>query len=148
MSKSNNNISTNRKALYEYQLFDKFEAGIQLLGSEVKAIRENKVSLKEAYIRIKNNELYIIGMNISEYSHKGYSTHEPTRERKLLVHRSEIIKIKKSIEEKGMTIVPTSLYYKNRLIKISFAVAKGKKLWDKRKYKKDKDIEREMKRLK
>tara|TARA_Y100001970_G_C13844078_1_gene655921 strand:- start:243 stop:689 length:447 start_codon:yes stop_codon:yes gene_type:complete len=148
MSKSNNNISTNRKALYEYQLFDKFEAGIQLLGSEVKAIRENKVSLKEAYIRIKNNELYIIGMNISEYSHKGYSTHEPKRERKLLVHRSEIIKIKKSIEEKGMTIVPTSLYYKNRLIKISFAVAKGKKLWDKRKYKKDKDIEREMKRLK
>ena len=148
MSKSNNNISTNRKALYEYQLFDKFEAGIQLLGSEVKAIRENKVSLKEAYISIKNNELYIIGMNISEYSHKGYSTHEPTRERKLLVHRSEIIKIKKSIEEKGMTIVPTSLYYKNRLIKISFAIAKGKKLWDKRKYKKDKDIEREMKRLK
>jgi len=148
MSKTNNNISTNRKAVYEYQLFDKFEAGLQLLGSEVKSIRENNISLKESYIRLKKNELYIIGMNISEYSHKGYSTHEPKRDRKLLVHRAEIIKIKKAIEEKGMTIIPTRLYFKNRLIKLSFAIAKGKKVWDKRKYKKDKDIDREMSRLK
>ena len=146
MTKTNNNITTNRKAFYEYNLLDKYEAGISLKGSEVKAIRENKANIKEAYIRIKDNELFIIGMNISEYSHQGYSPHDPMREKKLLVHKSEIKKIKVEIEEKGKTIIPLRLYYKKGKVKIEFAIAKGRKLWDKRNYKKEKDIKREIDR--
>ena len=146
MTKTNNNITTNRKAFYEYNLLDKYEAGISLKGSEVKAIRENKANIKEAYIRIKDNELFIIGMNISEYSHQGYSPHDPMREKKLLVHKSEIKKIKVEIEEKGKTIIPLRLYYKKGKVKIEFAIAKGRKLWDKRNYKKEKDINREIDR--
>ena len=146
MTKTTNNIITNRKAFYEYDLLDKYEAGISLKGSEVKAIRENKANIKEAYIRIKDAELFIIGMNISEYSHQGYSTHDPMREKKLLVHKSEIKKIKVEIEEKGKTIIPLRLYYKKGKVKIEFAIAKGRKLWDKRNYKKEKDINREIDR--
>ena len=146
MGKIDNNITTNRKALYEYDLIDKYEAGISLKGSEVKAIRENKANIKESYIRLKSNELYIIGMNISPYSHQGYSEHEPTRERKLLVHKYEILKIKKQVEEKGKTIIPISLYFKNGRVKMQFAVAKGRKFRDKRNYKKDQDINREIAR--
>ena len=146
MSKQSNNIITNRKASYEYILLDKFEAGISLLGSEVKAIRENNVNLKESYIRFKKLELFIIGMMISEYSHKGYSSHEPLRDKKLLLHKSEIIKIKKEIDEKGKTLIPIRLYYKKGKIKLEFAVAKGKKMWDKRKSKKDQDVKREIDR--
>jgi len=146
MTKHLKNIVTNRKASFEYHLLDKFEAGISLLGSEVKSIRENNVSLKESYVRFKNFELFIIGMNIGEYSHKGYSTHEPLREKKLLLNKKEIVKIKKEIDERGKTIIPTRLYFKKGKIKLEFAVAKGKKLWDKRKHKKDQDIKREIDR--
>jgi len=144
--KPNNNITTNRKAFFEFHLLDKFEAGLSLLGSEVKSIRENNVSLKESYVKIKNFELYITGMNIGEYSHKGYSTHEPLRERKLLLNKKEILIIKKETEERGKTLIPIRLYYKKGKIKLEFAIAKGKKLWDKRKHKKDKDIKREIDR--
>ena len=140
----NNNITTNRKAFYEYDIFEKYEAGIVLKGSEVKSIRENKVTIKEAYIRVKKNEIFIIGMNISKYSHEGYSTHDPDREKKLLVHKIEIKKIREQIEEKGKTIIPLNLYYKNGRVKIKFAIAKGRKLWDKRNYKKEQDINREI----
>ena len=148
---SNNNsikvISTNKKASYLYLLLDKYEAGIMLLGSEVKAIRENKVNIKESYIRIKKLELYIIGMHIGEYSHSGYSSHDPLRERKLLLHKKEIRKIEKSTKDSGKTIIPTLMYFKNGKVKISFSIAKGKKIWDKRLAKKDKDIKRDIDRV-
>ena len=144
--KPNNNIITNRKAFFEFHLLDKFEAGLSLLGSEVKSIRENNVSLKESYVKLKNFELFITGMNIGEYSHKGYSTHEPLRDRKLLLNKKEILIIKKEIEERGKTLIPIRLYFKKGKIKLEFAIAKGKKLWDKRKHKKDQDIKREIDR--
>ena len=143
---SQNTISTNKKAFYEYDILEKYEAGLSLKGSEVKAIREDKANIKESYIRVKNNELFIIGMNISKYSHEGYSSHDPMREKKLLVHKYEIKKIREAVEEKGKTIIPLSLYYKNGKVKIQFAIAKGRKLWDKRNYKKEKDVNREIDR--
>jgi len=141
---SQNTISTNKKAFYEYDILEKYEAGLSLKGSEVKAIREDKANIKESYIRVKNNELFIIGMNISKYSHEGYSSHDPMREKKLLVHKYEIKKIREAVEEKGKTIIPLSLYYKNGKVKIQFAIAKGRKLWDKRNYKKEQDVNREI----
>ena len=146
MAKTNTNIATNRKAFYEYDILNKYEAGIVLKGSEVKAIRENKVTIKESYIKIINGEIFIIGMNIAKYSHEGYSSHEPNREKKLLIHKYEIIEIKEEVEEKGKTIIPLNLYYKNGKVKIQFAIAKGRKLWDKRNYKKDQDVNREIDR--
>ena len=137
-------VCTNRKASFLYKLINKYEAGIVLKGSEVKAIRENKITIKESYIRLKDNEIFIIGMNIAKYSHEGYSTHDPNREKKLLIHKFEIKKIKEQVDERGKTIIPLNLYYKNGRVKIQFAIAKGRKLWDKRNYKKDKDVQREI----
>ena len=126
------NIATNRKARHEYPIIDKFEAGIVLNGSEVKSLREGNSSLKEAYVRFVSGELYLIGMHIAEYSHLGYSTHVPVHDRKMLMHKRELKKLSNSIYEKGMTMVPLSLYFKNGLVKVEFALAKGKKNWDKR----------------
>ena len=139
-------IINNRKASFLYHLLTTYEAGIQLKGSEVKSIREGNINIKESYVRIKNGEMFIIGMHIGEYSHRGYSTHEPTRERKLLMHKSEIYKIYKDFENKGKTIIPTKLYFKGGKVKIQIALAKGKKNWDKRESKKQKDIDREIKK--
>ena len=139
-------ITNNRKASFLYHLLSKYEAGIQLKGSEVKSIREGNINIKEAYVLIKNGEMFVVGMHIGEYSHKGYSSHEPTRERKLLMHKSEIYKIYKDFENKGKTIIPTKLYFKGGKVKIQIALAKGKKNWDKRDSKKQKDIDREIKR--
>ena len=139
-------IATNRKASYSYHLLDQFEAGISLLGSEVKAIRENKVNLKESYIFVKNYELFIIGMHIGEYSHSGYVTHNPIRERKLLVHKKEIHKIYKESQVKGKTIIPTKLYFKNGKIKLEFSIAKGKNIYNKKHDKKEKDLKRDLDR--
>ena len=146
MRNKDNNIITNRKAFYEYDILKKYEAGIVLKGSEVKSIRENKANIKESYIRVKDDEIFIIGMNIGKYSHEGYSTHDPEREKKLLLHKREILGIKEEVEEKGKTIIPLNLYYKNGKIKIRFGIAKGRKLWDKRNYKKDQDVNREIDR--
>jgi len=145
---SNNIISTNRKASFQYFLLEKFEAGIQLLGSEVKSIREGNVNIKESYVKFNKNELYLIGMHIGEYSHSGYTTHNPLREKKLLLHKNEINKIIKNVSVKGTTVIPVKLYIKSGKIKIEIAISKGKKLWDKRESKKDKDIERNIQRFK
>jgi len=139
-------ITNNRKASFLYHLISKYEAGIQLKGSEVKSIREGNVNIKESYIRIKNHEMFVVGMHIGDYSHTGYSSHEPLRDKKLLMHKSEIFKINKDFENKGKTIVPIKLYFKNGKIKIQIALAKGKKNWDKRDAKKQKDIDMEIKR--
>ena len=141
-----NIISNNRKSSYLYTFLDKYEAGMQLKGVEVKAIREGNVNIAEAYISIKNNEIFVIGMHVGEYSHSGYATHNPTRERKLLMHKVEISKIKSKFENKGITIIPLKLYFKNGKAKLEIALAKGKKKWDKRETIKRRDIDREIKR--
>ena len=139
-------IATNRKARHEYHILEKYEAGIALKGTEVKSIREGRVSIKESYVRFFNNEIFIVGMHISDYSNRGYAEVENTRDRKLLLHRRELNKLKSKIDEKGVTMVPLSIYLKKNLIKIEFGLAKGKKLWDKRKDKMDKDIKRSIDR--
>ena len=139
-------ISTNKKASFQYTLLESFEAGISLKGSEVKAIRENKVNIKESYIVLKKNEIYIIGMHIGEYSHSGYVSHTPLRNRKLLLHKSEISKIIKQIKDVGKTLIPTKIYFKNSNVKVKFCIAKGKKSWDKRIAKKEKDLKRDVDR--
>ena len=139
-------IATNRKARHEYHILDKYEAGVALKGSEVKSIRDGKVSIKEAYVKFINNELYIVGMHIAEYENRGYEDVQNLRDRKLLLHRRELSKLKSKVDEKGVTIIPLSIYLKKNLIKIEFGLAKGKKLWDKRKDKMDKDIKRSIDR--
>ena len=139
-------IATNRKAYFNYHILEKFESGIVLKGSEVKSIREGKISIKESYIRFIKNELFAVGMNISEYSNQGYSLHNPQRVKKLLLNKKELIEIKQYIDQKGHTIVPITVYLKNGRVKIEFGIAKGKKLWDKRKDKMDKDIKRNIDR--
>ena len=139
-------IATNRKARHEYHILDKYEAGVSLKGSEVKSIRDGKVSIKESYVKFINNELYIIGMHIAEYENRGYEDVQHVRDRKLLLHRRELSKLKSKVDEKGVTMIPLSLYLKKNLIKIEFGLAKGKKLWDKRKDKMDKDIKRSIDR--
>ena len=139
-------IATNRKARHEYHILEKYEAGIALKGSEVKSIREGNVSIKESYVRFFDSELYIIGMHIAEYENKGYDDVQSVRDRKLLLHKRELTKLKSKVDEKGVTMIPMNLYLKRNLIKIEFGLAKGKKLWDKRKDKMDREVKRSIDR--
>jgi len=139
-------IATNKKASFLYNLLTPYNSGISLKGSEVKAIRENKINIKDSYIIVRKNEIYIIGMYIGEYSHSGYSGHVPLRDRKLLLHRQEINKIIKEVKDVGKTLIPTKLFFKNGKVKVTFYVSKGKKVFDKRQTKKDKDIKRDIDR--
>ena len=139
-------IVTNRQARHEYNILEKYEGGIVLHGSEVKAIREGKANIKEAYIRFSGNELYVTGMHIGKYSNEGYSTHSQVRDRKLLLHRTELSKMRKMVDEKGKTLIPLSIYFKRGKVKVEFGLAQGKKLWDKRKAKKEKDLDRQIDR--
>ena len=139
-------IVSNRKAWHEYHILEKFEGGIALRGSEVKALREGRGNIKEAYVRLIKTELYIIGMHIGKYSNAGYSSHTPVHDRKLLLHRQEIKKIERMVEEKGKTLIPLSMYFKRGYVKLEFGLAQGKKLWDKRKNKMEKDVTRQIDR--
>jgi len=139
-------VATNRKAYHEYNILEQFEAGVQLKGSEVKSIREGKASLKQSYVLIRKGEAWLKGSHIASYSHTGFEGHEPVRDRKLLLHKREIQKINSKLAEKGLTAVPTKLYFKGGYIKLEFGLAKGKKLYDKRDSKKKRDVERDIKR--
>ena len=139
-------IVTNRKARHEYHILEKYEGGIVLHGSEVKAIREGKANIKEAYVRFSGKELFVIGMHIGKYSNEGYSTHTPVRDRKLLLHTRELKKMRKMVDEKGKTLIPLSIYFKGGNVKVEFGLAKGKNLWDKRKAKMEKDVNRQVDR--
>ena len=139
-------VATNRKAFHEYHILETFEAGVQLRGSEVKSIREGKASLKQAYILIRKGEAWLRGTHIPTYSHTGFEGHEPVRDRKLLLHKKEIQRINSKLAEKGLTAVPTKLYFKGGLIKLEVGLAKGKKLHDKRDSKKKRDVERDIQR--
>ena len=139
-------IASNKKAFYEYHILDTYEAGMQLIGSEVKSIREGKISLKESFIVIRKNEVWLRGCHIASYSHTGFEGHEPLRKRKLLLHKNEITRIGSKLAEKGLTAIPTKLYFKGGFIKLEFGLAKGKKLYDKRAAKKKRDVERDIQR--
>ena len=125
-------ILNNRQAYHEYSILEKFEAGAALLGTEVKSIQAGRIQLKESYVQIKDGEVWLFGSHISHYSHGNINNHDVLRPRKLLLHRKEIEKLEKETTQKGMTLVITSIYWKNGRIKFEIGVAKGKKLYDKR----------------
>ena len=142
--KAQSSIAENRKAFHDFHLMETFEAGLVLLGTEVKAIREGRVNLRDSFARIEDGEVFLYNVNISPYSHRGYADHEPLRRRKLLLHRSEIKKLIGKTVEKGMTLVPVRLYFKNGRVKVAVSLAKGKKDYDKRETIREQDAEREM----
>jgi SsrA-binding protein len=141
--KAQTSIAENRKAFHDYHLLETFEAGIVLLGTEVKSIREGRVNLRDSFARVEDGEVFLYNVNISPYSHRGYADHEPLRRRKLLLNRDEIRKLIGKTVEKGMTLVPVRLYYKNGRVKVAVSLAKGKKDYDKRETIKRREADRE-----
>lgn len=147
MATSNLNIK-NKKASYEYSFLEKFTAGIQLTGTEIKSIRDSKVSIAEAYCHIKDGELFIKGMHIAEYDPASYNNHDPLRERKLLLNKVELKKLEKKLKNKGLTIIPIRMFInENGYAKLEIALAQGKKLHDKRNSLKEKDLKRDLDRI-
>ena len=136
-------IANNKKAYYDYFIEDKYEAGISLYGTEIKSLRMGKCSIKESYIRIENNEVYIIGMHVSPYEKGNIFNRDPLRSRKLLLHKYEIRKLIGKLAEQGYTLVPLQVYLKGSLVKVEIGLAKGKKLYDKRQDIAKKDMRRE-----
>ena len=149
MAKTQQKISIkNKKAYFDYEIKDKYVAGIQLLGTEVKSIREGKASIKEAYCYVNNNEIFVKNMSISEYSNGGFVNHEPYRERKLLLNKKEISKISKALKDKGNSLIPLLLFLSEKgLLKLEIGLGKGKKLYDKRESLKQKDTKKVIDRL-
>ena len=137
----------NKRARFEYNLIDKYVAGLQLSGTEIKSIRNSKANLSDSFCSFKRNELFIIGMYIDEYEFGNYSNHQPKRDRKLLLKRQELDKISKKLKDVGLTIIPLRLFINDKgWAKIEIAIAKGKKLHDKRNTIKDRDIQRDIDR--
>ena len=137
-------ISTNRKAYSDYDVLEKYEAGAQLAGSEVKSIREGHVNLKDSYVLIKGEEAFLFNCHISPYTFANQQNHEPTRTRKLLLHKHEINRLMGKIKERGLTVIPLRIYFKGKHIKVEIALAKGKKIWGKKEEKRRKDVDREV----
>jgi SsrA-binding protein len=137
------NIAENRKAFHDYHIVESFEAGIVLVGTEVKAIREGSANLRDSFARVEDGEIWVYNIHINPYSHRGYADHEPTRRRKLLLHRSEIRKLIGKTVEKGMTLVPTRLYFDHGHVKVTLALARGKQAHDKRETIKRREADRE-----
>ncbi len=137
-------ISKNKKAQHDYFLSDKYECGIVLKGTEIKSVRAAKVSIKDAYARIKGNEIFIVNMHIAKYNHGNIFNHEETRTRKLLLHKKEIIKITNKVNQDALTLIPTLVYLEKGLCKIELALAKGKRNYDKRHVLKEKEANRRM----
>ena len=140
-------VVTNRKAFHQYHILDKYEAGMELLGSEVKSLREGNCNLSQAYIIIRKGQAWLSGVHIKPYSHTGFDGHEAVRNRKLLLHNREIIKLKAKLDQKGLTAIPLKIYFnKKGLAKLELALAKGKKTYDKKIALKERDIKRESQR--
>ena len=139
-------IANNRKARHNYEITSSLEVGMVLQGSEVKSLRAGKASLVDAYGRIRNGELWIIGMHIAQYKEATFANHEPTRERKLLLHKQEIKKIKRKVQEKGVTLVPLKLYFKNNIAKLELGIARGKRKYDKKVSIAERDAKRDAQR--
>lgn len=140
-------IADNRKARFDYTIIDSLEAGLQLWGSEVKAIRGTGVQLKDSYVVLKNGEAYLQGAHISPYKASSYLNHEPERLRKLLLSQAELQRLDRAMSEKGFSVVPLKLYFKGRWAKLEIGIVKGKKAADKRESIKNRDVERELRRV-
>jgi SsrA-binding protein len=139
-------VTSNRRAFHEYFIDDTIEAGIVLRGTEIKSIRDGKISISEAYARIQNGELWLLGATIQPYTHGSYTNHDPDRPRKLLVHKSQIRQIRTELEQKGKTLIPLRVRLHDGKAKIDIGVAKGKKMYDKRQSESDRDASREIQR--
>ena len=139
-------IARNRKAFHNFEIFDKWEAGIELKGTEVKSLRNGHVQIGDAYARLDDGEIFLVGLHINPYEKTAYGNHDPMRKRKLLLHRREIHRLAAKINERGFTLVPVSLYFKRGIAKVELALAKGKHLFDKRDDLKKRDHKRQMER--
>ena len=138
-------MATNKKAYHDYFIEDTYEAGIELRGTEIKSVRKGSVNLRDSYIQIKNKEAFILGMHIAPYDHGNIFNHDPLRTRKLLLHKKQILRLEKQVKENGFTIVATKLYFdQGSKVKLEIALAKGKKLFDKREDMKAKDAKRDI----
>ncbi len=138
-------VTQNKKARHDYQIEDTYETGIVLKGTEIKSIRSGKVNINEAYVDIRDNEIFIVGMHISKYMESSIFNHDETRDRKLLMHKREILRLKSKKEKEGYTLIPLKVYFNQALVKVEIAVAKGKKLHDKRQSLKEQDQLRRIK---
>jgi SsrA-binding protein len=137
-------IASNRRARHDYEILDKFEAGVALVGTEVKSVRDGRVQLKDSYVEIRNGEAWLIGTHIAPYTHGNRQNHDPERPRKLLLHKREIDKIFGRTTMQGLTCVPLAVYLKKNKIKVEIALARGRKLYDKRQEKKKRQMQREV----
>jgi SsrA-binding protein len=140
-------VARNKRARYDYHLLETFEAGVVLSGTEVKSLRTGKASIADAYGIVRDGEVFLLNAHIQPYERGGYVNHEPTRSRKLLLHRREIRRLIGAVERQGLTLIPLELYFKKGMAKVALALAKGKKLHDKRDTEKQRDAEREMARV-
>lgn len=137
-------ITQNRRAYHDYFIDDTIEAGLVLTGSEIKSIRDGKITIGEAYVRVDNGELWLIGANITPYSHGAYANHDPSRPRKLLVHKKQVESLREATEKKGMTLVPVRVRIRNGRAKVDVGTARGKNLYDKRQTMAERDAKRSM----
>lgn len=144
MSSGQKTVAENRKARHEYELFDRYEAGMELKGTEIKSIRRGKVQMKDSYVSFKDGQVYIKGMHISPYEFGNRFNHDETRDRRLLLHKNEILKLDQAVRIKGYTVVPTRLYLSHGLAKLEITLARGKNLHDKRQSAKERDASREI----
>ena len=140
-------IARNRRARFDYLLLETFEAGIVLRGTEVKSLRDGKANISDAYGIVRDGEIFLLNAHIQPYESRGYADHDPTASRKLLLHRKEIRRLIGAVERQGLTLIPLELYFKNGVAKLALALAKGKKLHDKRDTERQRDAEREMARV-
>ncbi|MEI8366218.1 MAG: SsrA-binding protein SmpB [Parachlamydiaceae bacterium] len=145
--KSHNDLVSNRRATFNYEILETFEAGIALQGTEIKSLRDHGGSLQEAYVKVMNNELWLVGCTIAPYRYGGLYNHEDRRERKLLMHKREIERLRVATQEKGLTIIPLSFYLKDGRVKMRVAIAKGKKSYDKREAIKERDEKRHIDKI-
>jgi len=139
-------LATNRRARHEYEILETFEAGIALRGTEVKSLRESQLTFKDAYATIRNDEAWLVGCHISPYSHGTDANHDPDRDRKLLLHRSELKRLTGKVAERGLTLIPLRLYLKRGRVKLEVGLARGRKLHDKRSALREREVRREMDR--
>jgi len=137
-------VAANRKAFHEYQILERYEAGMVLTGTEVKAIRDGRVNFKDSYATVRDGQIYLVNCHVSPYSHGNRENHDPVRQRKLLLHRREIHKLAGKSMEKGLTLVPLRIYFKAGRVKLELGVARGKKLHDKRQTERDREARREI----
>ena len=147
MKSKDRTVATNRKARHDYFIDETYETGIVLTGTEIKSVRAGRVNLRDSYAQVKNGELWLIDTHIAPYKQAGRSSHEPKRPRKLLMHRREINRLQGKVQEKGYTIIPLRLYFRNdKWVKVEIALARGKRLYDKRRAIRERDAQRETER--